>query len=169
MRYQFTDQPPKLIVQIESRFTLIDFTVLLVCFILGFIFALFFWIFFVAVFLKLFVSFEFEFDSEEEKVLHFIKLFSYIKFKRREFQFDELTEIRLSNEDSGPALQHKLVNKDWYSLTILLSNSYIRMAKVQMDEFEELYHLYTQLHQHLGHHLLFKLQISHISSLEDHV
>ena len=101
MKYNIDDRKPDLILNVEATFTLIDFTALIVCFILGFIFAVFFWIFFIAVFIKVFASHEFIFNTDTYSVTQNIRWFSYLKIKRREFSFSEVKCIRFSNEIAG--------------------------------------------------------------------
>lgn len=94
MKYNLDSREPILKLNVEATFTLIDFTALIVCFILGFIFAVFFWIFFIAVFIKVFASYEFIFNTDTYSVTQNIRWFSYLKIKRREFSFGEVKCIR---------------------------------------------------------------------------
>ena len=167
MKYKIDNQSAKLTLSVEATFTLIDFTALIVCFILGFIFAVFFWMFFIAVFIKLFSSYEFEFDLDKYEAKQTIKWFSYFRLKRREFSFSEVKSIHFSNQDSGNALQEKLTLKEWYTIDIVLENNYARIFKVPADELGKADELYFILKEYLGEYFRFDTEIVYIEKPEE--
>lgn len=166
MKYKIEDNSSKLILNVEATFTLIDFTALIVCFILGFIFAVFFWMFFIAVFIKLFSSYEFEFDLDKYQAKQTIRWFNYIKIKRREFSFGEVNSIQFSNQESGNVLQETLKLKEWYTVDIILNSNFARIVKVPEDELEQADELYFVLKEHLGEFFAFQTDIMHIKKPE---
>ncbi|MFY0685102.1 MAG: hypothetical protein JXR20_11155 [Balneola sp.] len=166
MKYKIDNQSAKLILNVEATFTLIDFTALIVCFILGFIFAVFFWMFFIAVFIKLFSSYEFEFDLDKYEAKQTIKWFSYLRLKRREFSFSEVKSIHFSNQDSGNVLQDKLTIKEWYTIDIILESNYARITKVPADELGDADELYFLLKEYLGEYFKFDTEIVFVKESE---
>jgi len=159
MKYQIQDQSDKLILNVEATFTLIDFTALIVCFILGFIFAVFFWMFFIALFIKLFASYEFIFNMDKYSVQQNITWFSYFRIRRREFSFSEVECIRFSNEESGNALQDTMKMKEWFTIDIILKSNYARIVKVPEDELEDADELFFELKEHLSDFFKFDTEI----------
>ena len=166
MKYKIEHGSEKLILNVEATFTLIDFTALIICFILGFIFAVFFWMFFIAVFIKVFSSHEFEFNLDTYEAKHTIRWFSYFKIKRREFSFSEIKSIRFSNEESGNALQETIKIKEWYTIDIILESNYARIVKTPEDELEEADELYFALKEQLGEFFTFETDIIHVEKPE---
>ncbi|MEO9885666.1 MAG: hypothetical protein ABJR05_01490 [Balneola sp.] len=166
MKYRLDDKSEVITIQIEATFTLIDFTALIVCFILGFIFAVFFWMFFIALFIKLFASYEFIFNSDEYTVRQNIAWFSYFKIKRREFSFSEVKSIRFSNEESGSALQETMKVKEWYTIDMILESNYARIVKVPEDELGKADELYLVLREYFGEYFKFDTEIVFIEKPE---
>lgn len=166
MKYQIQDQSDKLILNVEATFTLIDFTALIVCFILGFIFAVFFWMFFIALFIKLFASYEFIFNTDKYSVQQNITWFSYLRIKRREFSFSEVECIRFSNEESGSALQETMKMKEWFTIDIILKSNYSRIVKVPEDELEHADELFLVLKEMIGEFFKFETDIIFIEKPE---
>lgn len=167
MRYKVEEYSDSLVLNVEATFTLIDFTVLIVCFILGFIFAVFFWIFFIAVFIKVFSSNEFEFDLDRYQGKHSIRWFSYFKLKRRDFSFSEIQTVRFSNEESGNALQETMKMKEWYTIDIILDNNYTRIVKVPEDELDDADELFFVLKEYLGEYFKFDTEIISINQVKE--
>lgn len=163
MKYKIEERPYYLKLSVEATFTLIDFTALIVCFILGFIFAVFFFMFFIAVFIKLFSSYEFEFDLEKYQVTQSIRWFSYFRIKRREFSFSDVKSILFSNKDTGNALQETLKLKEWYTIDIILKNNYTQIAKVPEDELEDADELYFVLKENLDEYFKFETEIIEVN------
>tara|TARA_R110002124_G_scaffold46903_4_gene140238 strand:+ start:7062 stop:7586 length:525 start_codon:yes stop_codon:yes gene_type:complete len=159
MKYKIDEYTDLFTLSVEATFTLIDFTALIVCFILGFIFAVFFWIFFIAIFIKLFVSHEFIFNTENYSVTQNIRWFNYLKIKRREFSFSEVQSVRFSNEESGTALQETLKMKEWFTIDLILKSNFSRIVKVPEDELEEADELFFVLKEYLGEYFKFETEI----------
>ncbi len=166
MKYKLDEYSEELKLNVEATFTLIDFTALIVCFILGFIFAVFFWIFFIAVFIKVFASHEFIFNTDTYSVTQNIRWFSYLKIKRREFSFSEVKCIRFSNEESGNVLQETMKLKEWFTIDIILKSNFSRIVKVQEDELEEADELYLVLKNRLSEFFKFETDIVFIEKPE---
>ncbi len=159
MKYSIEHEPDYLKVNVEATFTLIDFTTLIICFILGFIFAVFFWMFFIAVFIKLFSSNEFIFNLDTYTVKQNLRWFSYFKIKRREFSFGEIKSILFSNTESGNALQETLKLKEWYTIDIILKSNYTRIVKVPEDELQHADELFFSLKEKLDEFFKFETEI----------
>lgn len=166
MKYNLDEYNEELKLNVEATFTLIDFTALIVCFILGFIFAVFFWIFFIAVFIKVFASHEFIFNTDTYSVTQNIRWFSYLKIKRREFSFSEVKCIRFSNEESGNVLQETMKLKEWFTIDVILNSNYTRIVKVPEDELEEADELYLVLKNRLSEFFKFETDIVFIEKPE---
>ncbi|XWN38388.1 MAG: hypothetical protein ROO71_05485 [Balneola sp.] len=159
MKYKIDSNISVIQLNVEATFTLIDFTALIVCFILGFIFAVFFWMFFVAIFIKLFASYEFIFDTDKYTVTQNIRWFSYLKIKRKEFTFTEVKCVRFSNEESGNVLQETLRMKEWYTIDIILGNNHSRIVKAPDDELEQADELFFTLKEYLDKYFRFETEI----------
>lgn len=166
MKYTLDEYSDELKLNVEATFTLIDFTALIVCFILGFIFAVFFWIFFIAVFIKVFASHEFIFNTDTYSVTQNIRWFSYLKIKRREFSFSEVKCIRFSNEESGNALQETMKLKEWFTIDIILQTNFSRIVKVAEDELHNADELYLVLKERIGEFFKFETDIVYIDKPE---
>ena len=166
MKYNLAENTGSIKLNVEATFTLIDFTALIVCFILGFIFAVFFWIFFIAVFIKVFSSHEFIFDTDKYTVIQNIRWFGYLRIKRREFSFGEIKSIRFSNEESGSALQETMKMKEWFTIDVILNSNYARIVKVPEDELEEADELYLVLKNRLSEFFKFETDIVFIEKPE---
>lgn len=166
MTYSIDNEPPKFILKVEATFTLIDFTALIVCFILGFIFAVFFWMFFIAIFIKVFSSNEFIFDTDKYTATQYVRWFNYFKIKRKEFSFSEIKHVRFSNEESGNALQEKLKFKEWYTIDIILKSNFTRIVKSSDQELYEADELYFVLKENLGEFFAFQTDIIHVKKPE---
>lgn len=166
MKYKLDEYSEELKLNVEATFTLIDFTALIVCFILGFIFAVFFWIFFLAVFIKVFASHEFIFNTDTYSVTQNIRWFSYLKIKRREFSFGEVKCIRFSNDESGNALQDTMKLKEWFTIDIILKSNFSRIVKVPEDELTHADELYLVLKERIGEFFKFETDIVFIEKEE---
>lgn len=155
MRYTINHTLNEVEVNVEATFTLIDYTALIVCFILGFIFAVFFWLFFAVIFIKLFSSKQFIFNTDKYIAMQYVRWFSYFRLKRREFSFSEVKKIVFSNQESGNALQDSFTFKEWFTIDIVLKTNYSQMVKVPEDELESADELYFVLKENLGDFFIF--------------
>ena len=167
MRYSVNHKNEELEVNVEATFTLIDFTALIVCFILGFIFAVFFWMFFLAVFIKLFSSRQLIFNTDKYIVTQYVRWFSYFRIKRREFSFGEVKQIVFSNQESGNALQNSFTFKEWFTIDIIMKSNYSQLVKVPEDELESADELFFVLKEYLGEYFTFETDIVHVLKEED--
>lgn len=161
MRYQLAQNSSAIILSIEASFTLIDYLMFFVCFILGFIFALFFWIFAVGILAKLFTRYDFEFNSDTYRITQHLYIFSYIRIKRHVIPFGDVKHIILSNMDSGRAMVERgLIPKEWFTLDIVTHLKRLQLVKAEPDELEEVIRLYSELQELMGEWFFFKAQIS---------
>ncbi len=167
MKYQLNDTANQIQLDVEATFTLIDFTALIICFILGFIFAVFFWIFFVAVFIKLFSSRQFIFDLSNHEVTQYHRWFGYFRIKRREFSFWEVKSIVFSNAESGNALQETLKFKEWFTIDIILESNYTQITKVPEDELADADELFFRLKDELFEFFKFETDIVFVREEEE--
>lgn len=167
MRYNIQRRSAEIEVNVEATFTLIDFTALIVCFILGFIFAVFFWMFFLAVFIKLFSSKQFVFNTDQYVVTQYIRWFSYFRIKRSEFSFGEVKRIVFSNQESGNALQNSFTFKEWFTIDIIMKSNFSQLAKVPEDELESADELFFVLKEYLGDYFNFETDITHVEQTLD--
>ncbi len=136
-----------MILSVEESFTLLDFMALFACLLLGVFFAVFLWIFAVALLIKLFTRHEYVFNSDTYKLTRFLRIFSYLRIKRREISFDDIDKFLFSNFNSGQALVERgLVNKEWFTLEIILKDKQrVRLVKLDAEEIEDVHKLYTEL------------------------
>ncbi|MEX0609769.1 MAG: hypothetical protein WD016_08585 [Balneolaceae bacterium] len=159
MNYEVEKRPNSVFVGVEASFTLIDFLLFFCSFFLGFVFALFFLIFAFAVLQKIFSRHEFEFNSDTYKITRYYRFFSYFRFRQRTISFGEVEQILLSNYDSGQALFSRgMKKKEWFTLDINIENSYLRIAKAESDELDEIYQLYLELEERLDLYFKFKME-----------
>ncbi|MFP8488414.1 hypothetical protein ACKGJO_04880 [Gracilimonas sp. Q87] len=144
---------------VESSFTLIDFLLFFSSFILGFVFALFFFIFAFAVLQKIFSRYEFEFDSDSYTITKYYKFFGYFRFRIQTISYGEIDEFLLSNYDSGKALFGKgMEAAEWFTLDLITENGYIRMAKAEEDELEDVYEIFQMLKERLDIYFRFRIE-----------
>ncbi|MFN1833786.1 hypothetical protein AB2B38_000885 [Balneola sp. MJW-20] len=157
MNYQLQKKGPVIAVSVEASFTLIDFLVFFTAFFLGFVFAGFFLIFAFAVIQKIFSRYDFVFDLDRYSVTRFYSFFSYFRFRREERSFSDITEILLSDHDSGKVLFGKgMSEKVWYTLDIMGNTGFSRIAQVEEDDLEVLYELFEDLSDELDIFLRFR-------------
>lgn len=166
MRYRLEKSRPLISLSVEDSFTLLDFMALFACLLLGVFFALFLWIFAVAILIKLFTRHEFVFSSDTYSMTQYLRIFSYLKIKRREMSFDEIDRFLFSNFDSGQALVERgLVTKEWFTLEILTRQGQrIRMVKAEPDEIEEVDGLYYELKELMGDWFRFEVEYEELKT-----
>tara|TARA_R110000868_G_scaffold304437_19_gene565360 strand:+ start:15282 stop:15779 length:498 start_codon:yes stop_codon:yes gene_type:complete len=164
MRYKLQKNPPVISLTVEASFTLLDFMALFACLLLGVFFALFLWIFAFAILVKVFTRYDFEFSSDTYKMTQYLRIFSYLRIKRRTLPFDEIDKFLFSNFDSGQALGGRgLINKEWFTLDIVTKDRHrIQLAKAQTDELEEMDELYFELKDYLIDWFSFEVEYEEI-------
>ena len=147
MRYKISFKKPNVIVSVEDSFTLLDFMALFACLLLGVFFAVFLWIFATALLVKLFTRHEYVFNSDTYTLNQYLRIFSYLRIRRREIPFDDIDRFLFSNFDSGKALVERgFVDKEWFTLEIILKDKHhIRMVKLDAEDIEQVHELYTEL------------------------
>lgn len=160
MRYRLDIHRPLISLSVEDSFTLLDFMALFACLLLGVFFALFLWIFAGAILIKVFTRHEFVFSADTYSMTQYLRIFSYLKIKRREMSFDEIEKFLFSNFDSGQALVERgLVSKEWFTLEILTREKQrIRMVRAEPDEIEEVDALYYELKDLMGDWFRFEVE-----------
>lgn len=159
MNYEVEKRPNSVFAGVEASFTLIDFLLFFASFLLGFVFALFFLIFALAVLQKIFSRHEFEFNLDTYQITKYYRFFSYFRFRQRTISFDEVEQIFLSNYDSGEALFSKgMGKKEWFTLDIDTTNSFLRIARADVDEVDEIYQFYLDLEERLDLYFKFKME-----------
>lgn len=166
MRYKLQKNPPVIGVSVEASFTLLDFMALFACLLLGVFFALFLWIFAVAILIKVFTRNDYEFSSDTYSLTQYLRIFSYLRIKRRNISFDEIDRFLFSNFDSGQALVEKgLINKEWFTLEIITKDKQrIQLVKAQPDELEEMDRLYFELKDYLGDWFDFEVEYEELNN-----
>lgn len=166
MRYKIQKNSPVIRLTVEASFTLLDFMALFACLLLGVFFALFLWIFAFAILVKLFTRYDFEFSSDTYKMTQYLRIFSYLRIKRRVLSFDEIKKFLFSNFDSGQALVGRgLINKEWFTFEIVMKDKHrIQLAKAQPDELEEMDQLYFELKDLLSDWFNFEVEYEEIKS-----
>ncbi len=147
MRYKIRFNKPEVILTVEDSFTLLDFMALFACLLLGVFFAVFLWIFAFSLLIKLFTRHEYVFDSDRYQLTRYLRIFTYLKIRRRVIQFDEIDKFLFSNFNSGQALVERgLVSKEWFTLEIILADKQrIRLVKLDGEDIEEVHELYSEL------------------------
>ncbi|RNC85296.1 MAG: hypothetical protein ED557_00535 [Balneola sp.] len=165
MRYRLERNSEQLKLSVEASFTLLDFMALFACLLLGVFFALFLWIFAASILIKLFTRNEFVFNSDTYKLTQYLRIFSYIRIKRRVIPFWEIKQFLFSNFDSGKALVERgLVNKEWFTFEIITKDKQrYRIVKAQPDELEEINELYLVLKERLGGMFEFDVEFETIN------
>ncbi|MBO6524223.1 MAG: hypothetical protein JJ971_10390 [Balneolaceae bacterium] len=166
MRYKLQKNPPIISVSVEASFTLLDFMALFACLLLGVFFALFLWIFAVAILIKVFTRNDYEFSSDTYSLTQYLRIFSYLRIKRRNISFDEIDRFLFSNFDSGQALVERgLINKEWFTLEIITKDKQrIELVKAQPDELEEMDRLYFELKDYLGEWFDFEVEYEELNN-----
>ncbi|MEQ9310637.1 MAG: hypothetical protein RLN90_14365 [Balneolaceae bacterium] len=166
MRYKLHKNPPIISLTVEASFTLLDFMALFACLLLGVFFALFLWIFAFAILVKVFTRYDFEFSSDTYKMTQYLRIFSYLRIKRRVLSFDEIDKFLFSNFDSGQALVGRgLINKEWFTFEIVTKDKHrIQLAKAQPDELEEMDELYFELKDLLSDWFSFEVEYEELKS-----
>lgn len=160
MNYTVSRQAELIKVEVEESFTLIDFILLIVCFLAGIFFALFLWLFAAAVLIKVFTKRECVFDTDRYAVIVNIKIFNYFRLKMREIPFGEIRQVLLSDHNSGLALLEKgTVNKEWFTLELITGDRPVRIFRVEDDELNEAYELYEEIEEGLDLYFKFVLDI----------
>lgn len=159
MNYELHKNKQRIYLGVEASFTLIDFLLFFSSFLLGFVFALFFFIFAVSVLNKLFSRTELEFDLDSYTIIKYYRFFGYFRIKLRTIGFGEVKEILFSNQESGETLFGRgMREKQWYTLDILTDNDYIRLAKGDEEEVEEMYELYEGMQEFMHLYFTFREQ-----------
>lgn len=168
MRYRLEKNPPIISVSVEASFTLLDFMALFACLLLGVFFALFLWIFAVAILIKVFTRNEYEFSSDTYSLTQYLRIFSYLRIKRRNVSFDDIDRFLFSNFDSGQALVERgLITKEWFTLEIVTKDKLrIQLVKAQPDELEEMDRLYFELKDYLGDWFNFEVEYEELKNNE---
>lgn len=107
----------------------------------------FLWIFAAALLIKLFTRHEYVFNSDTYTLSRYIRIFSYLRIRRRVIPFDDIDKFLFSNFDSGQALVERgLVTKEWFTLEIVLTDKQrIRLVKLDADDIDEVHDLYKEL------------------------
>ncbi len=166
MRYKLEKNPPIISVSVEASFTLLDFMALFGCLLLGVFFALFLWIFAVAILIKVFTRNDYEFSSDTYSLTQYLRIFSYLRIKRRNISFDDIDRFLFSNFDSGQALVERgLISKEWFTLEIVTKDQQrIQLVKAQPDELEEMDSLYFELKDYLGEWFNFEVEYEEFSN-----
>jgi len=147
VRYKIKFKRPDVTLSVEDSFTLLDFMALFACLLLGLFFAVFLWIFAVSLLFKLFTRHEYVFNSDTYKLTQYIRVFGYLRIRRRIIPFDDIDKFLFSNFESGQALVERgLINKEWFTLEIVLTDKRrIRVVRLDTDEIEQVHELYTEL------------------------
>lgn len=168
MRYKLQKKSPILSLSVEASFTLLDFMALFACLLLGVFFALFLWIFAFAILVKLFTRNDYEFSSDTYSLTQYIRLFNYIRIKRKTISFEDIDRFLFSNLDSGQALVERgLITKEWFTLEIITKDrNRIQLVKAQPDELEELNDLYFELKELLGDWFRFKVEYEELKDID---
>ncbi len=168
MRYKLTKEPPIISVSVEASFTLLDFMALFACLLLGVFFALFLWIFAAGILIKVFTRNDYEFSSDTYSLTQYLRIFSYLRIKRKTISFDEIDRFLFSNFDSGQALVERgLINKEWFTLEIITKDKLrIQIVKAQPDELEEMDRLYFELKDYLGDWFNFEVEYEELKNNE---
>ncbi len=160
MRYQLQQDSRYVRLRVEASFTLIDYILLFASALATLFFALFAVLFFGTLCVKLFTQTEHQFDMDRYELTGYIRVFNYLRFRRRVLSFSEIKHITLSNQDSGQALGARgLFSKEWFSLDVNTPNQVFTVAKVEEDEIEDIYELYLELEEALGDILPFGTEI----------
>lgn len=167
MRYFLKKRSEIIELSIEESFTLLDFIALFACLLLGFFFAMFLWMFAAAIIVKVFTRHEFEFDADSYRLRQYLRIFGYLRIKRRDLSFDEIEKMLFSNFNSGSAMVEKgLIHKEWFTIEILKKDAQkLRIAKVDEDEIEDLNELFYELKERMGHWFTFEIEYEELGSI----
>jgi hypothetical protein len=138
---------------------------LFACLLLGVFFTVFLWIFAVALLIKLFTRHEYVFNSDTYQLTRFLRIFSYLRVKRRVIPFDEIDKFLFSNFNSGQALVERgLVSKEWFTLEIILTDKQrIRLVKLDAEDIEEVHELYAELKKLMNDWFHFEVEYEELA------
>lgn len=160
MRYQLQQNSRYIRLRVEASFTLIDYILLFASALATLFFAFFAVLFFGTLCVKLFTQSEYQFDMDRYELTSYVRVFNYLRFRRRVLSFSEIKRFLLSNQNSGLALGAKgLFSKEWISLEVYTPNNVFLLAKVDEQELEEIYELYVELELLMGDLLPFSTEI----------
>lgn len=167
MRYFLKKRSEVIELSIEESFTLLDFIALFACLLLGVFFAMFLWMFAAAILIKVFTRHEYEFNSDTYRMRQYLRVFGYLRIRRREISFDEIERILFSNFNSGKVMVEKgLVQKEWFTIELVRKDAQkMRLAKVDEDEIEDLNDLFYELKEWMGHWFDFEIEYEELGSL----
>lgn len=168
MRYRLDRNSNHIKLSVEASFTLLDFMALFACLLLGVFFALFLWMFAFAILIKVFTRNEFIFNSDTYKMTHYLRIFSYLRVKRRVVPFDEIDRFLFSNFDSGKALVERgLINKEWFTLEIINKDKRrVRLVKADPEELEKIDELYIDLKDLMSDWFNFEVEYEELDKNE---
>lgn len=168
MRYKLEYYSNQIKLSVEASFTLLDFMALFACLLLGVFFALFLWMFAFAILIKVFTRNEYIFNSDTYKMTQYLRIFSYLRVKRRVIPFGEIDRFLFSNFDSGKALVERgLINKEWFTLEIVNKDKQrIRLVKADPDELEKIDELYIELKELMSDWFNFEVEYEELDKNE---
>lgn len=147
-------------VYVEEFFTLIDYMLLMACFLIGYFFSTIVWIFGFAVFLKLFIGYEFIFNTDTYKIEQYLRLFSYFRFQVRIIPFQEINNITFTDYNSENALSEKGFNKNlFYTIDVVTPNKVVHICKANKEEMQTALDLYNQLEEKLSLYFKFRFEL----------
>ncbi len=159
MRYKIKDGY-FLTIHIEEFFTLIDYMLLMFCFLLGLFFSTIIWIFGLAVFIKLFVSHEYVFNTDIYKIEQYLRLFSYFRLQIRIIPFGEINSITFTDSHSEHALSEKgFLKKVFYTIDIVTPNKVLHICKTDAIDGNKAYKLFNIIYEELASMLTFSMDV----------
>lgn len=159
MNYTLRRDSGYMVVSVEASFTLLDFLMMIISFLIGSVFMMIFYLFTAAVIMKIFVRYEFHFDMDSYEITRYMRVFNFFRFRLRNIGFGEVKRFLLSNHESGQVLLGRgMGTKEWYTIDAELGNSILRIVKVEEDELEETYELFEELKEELSLYFKFDME-----------
>lgn len=153
--WSFTDN--KIILEIEDRFTLLDFIFLFATLLLGLLVTGVFLAFSVGYVAKIFSRNQFEFDVEKKRLQKYVYILGFIRLKLSEHNFSEIKQFTYTNYDLGnPFWPVNWINQQTYSIIIESINSITLLAKVQESDKDYTDNLFEEMEQKLKTYFHFR-------------
>jgi len=153
--WSFTDNIITL--EIEDRFTLLDFIFLFATLLLGLLVSGVFLAFSVGYVAKIFSRNQFEFDIEKKRMQKYVYILVFIRLKLSEHNFSEIKQFTYTNYDLGnPFWPVNWINQQTYSIIIESINSITPLAKVQESDKDYTDNLFEEMEQKLKTYFHFR-------------
>lgn len=157
MNFSWSFTENNIILEIEDRFTLLDFIFLFATILLGLLVSGVFLAFSVGYVAKIFSRNLFEFNIEKKRLQKYVYILGFIRLKLSEHNFSEIKQFTYTNYDLGnPFWPVSWINQQTYSIIIESVNSITLLAKVQESDKESTEALFEEMEHQLQSYFHFR-------------